>query len=182
MCASELCSPVASGLTDGTGLGWQAPSPPSALPPLTAVCASGHLDSCSLMLPFAFGVCSSCGSHDICGGFLGLAAGRPSPCTLSYPFLGSQDSLCFIAAMNQRITQSAPVKQPPPLAPQSPQGGVLGGGGSNQQQQMQLQQLQMEKERLRLKQQELFRQVRDHRSECSLVCWASPPTSLPVSC
>lgn len=62
--------------------------------------------------------------------------------------------------MNQRITQSAPVKQPPPLAPQSPQGSVLGGGNSNQQQQMQLQQLQMEKERLRLKQQELLRQVR----------------------
>ncbi|CAO2636184.1 Transcriptional coactivator YAP1-B [Lemmus lemmus] len=64
------------------------------------------------------------------------------------------------SAMNQRITQSAPVKQPPPLAPQSPQGSVLGGGNSNQQQQMQLQQLQMEKERLRLKQQELLRQVR----------------------
>ncbi|XP_055278855.1 transcriptional coactivator YAP1 isoform X6 [Moschus berezovskii] len=63
-------------------------------------------------------------------------------------------------AMNQRISQSAPVKQPPPLAPQSPQGGVLGGGSSNQQQQMRLQQLQMEKERLRLKQQELLRQVR----------------------
>uniref|UniRef100_A0A8L2QHR7 Yes1 associated transcriptional regulator n=1 Tax=Rattus norvegicus TaxID=10116 RepID=A0A8L2QHR7_RAT len=63
------------------------------------------------------------------------------------------------SAMNQRITQSAPVKQPPPLAPQSPQGGVLGGGSSNQQQQIQLQQLQMEKERLRLKQQELFRQA-----------------------
>ncbi|ERE75759.1 putative yorkie like protein [Cricetulus griseus] len=61
--------------------------------------------------------------------------------------------------MNQRITQSAPVKQPPPLAPQSPQGGVLGGGNSSQQQQMQLQQLQMEKERLRLKQQELLRQA-----------------------
>ncbi|XP_060035720.1 transcriptional coactivator YAP1 isoform X6 [Erinaceus europaeus] len=63
-------------------------------------------------------------------------------------------------AMNQRISQSAPVKQPPPLAPQSPQGGVIGGSGSNQQQQMRLQQLQMEKERLRLKQQELLRQVR----------------------
>ncbi|OWK17946.1 hypothetical protein Celaphus_00008847, partial [Cervus elaphus hippelaphus] len=61
--------------------------------------------------------------------------------------------------MNQRISQSAPVKQPPPLAPQSPQGGVLGGGSSNQQQQMRLQQLQMEKERLRLKQQELLRQA-----------------------
>lgn len=67
---------------------------------------------------------------------------------------------CFIAAMNQRISQSAPVKQPPPLAPQSPPGGVLGSGGSSQQQQMRLQQLQMEKERLRLKQQELLRQVR----------------------
>ena len=46
---------------------------------------------------------------------------------------------CFLSAMNQRISQSAPVKQPPPLAPQSPQGGVLGGGSSNQQQQMRLQ-------------------------------------------
>ncbi|KAM8814342.1 transcriptional coactivator YAP1 isoform 6-T6 [Rhynchonycteris naso] len=63
-------------------------------------------------------------------------------------------------AMNQRISQSAPVKQPPPLAPQSPQGGVMGGSSSNQQQQMRLQQLQLEKERLRLKQQELLRQVR----------------------
>ncbi|XP_042538923.1 transcriptional coactivator YAP1 isoform X2 [Dipodomys merriami] len=62
-------------------------------------------------------------------------------------------------AMNQRISQSAPVKQPPPLAPQSPQGALLGGGGSNQQQHMRLQQLQMEKERLRLKQQELLRQA-----------------------
>lgn len=62
--------------------------------------------------------------------------------------------------MNQRISQSAPVKQPPPLAPQSPQGGVMGGSSSNQQQQMRLQQLQMEKERLRLKHQELLRQVR----------------------
>ncbi|XP_006833826.1 PREDICTED: yorkie homolog isoform X3 [Chrysochloris asiatica] len=63
-------------------------------------------------------------------------------------------------AINQRISQSAPVKQPPPLAPQSPQGGVMGGSNSNQQQQIRLQQLQMEKERLRLKQQELLRQVR----------------------
>ncbi|XP_053166388.1 transcriptional coactivator YAP1 isoform X11 [Hemicordylus capensis] len=62
-------------------------------------------------------------------------------------------------AMNQRISQSAPVKQPPPLAPQSPPGGVLGGGNSNQQQQLRLQQLQMEKERLRLKHQELLRQA-----------------------
>ncbi|XP_020023399.1 transcriptional coactivator YAP1 isoform X2 [Castor canadensis] len=64
----------------------------------------------------------------------------------------------FGKAMNQRISQSAPVKQPPPMAPQSPQGGVMGGGNSSQQQ-MRLQQLQMEKERLRLKQQELLRQA-----------------------
>ncbi|XP_026562670.1 transcriptional coactivator YAP1 isoform X2 [Pseudonaja textilis] len=62
-------------------------------------------------------------------------------------------------AMNQRISQSAPVKQPPPLASQSPPGGVLGGGTSNQQQQIRLQQLQMEKERLRQKHQELLRQA-----------------------
>lgn len=68
-------------------------------------------------------------------------------------------------AMNQRISQSAPVKQPPPLAPQSPQGGVMGGSSSNQQQQMRLQQLQMEKERLRLKQQELLRQELALRSQ-----------------
>ncbi|VTJ86945.1 Hypothetical predicted protein [Marmota monax] len=68
-------------------------------------------------------------------------------------------------AMNQRISQSAPVKQPPPLAPQSPQGGVMGSGNSNQQQQMRLQQLQMEKERLRLKQQELLRQELALRSQ-----------------
>nr|XP_025037417.1 transcriptional coactivator YAP1 isoform X8 [Pelodiscus sinensis] len=69
------------------------------------------------------------------------------------------------SAMNQRISQSAPVKQPPPLAPQSPQGGVMGGGSSNQQQQMRLQQLQMEKERLRLKHQELLRQELALRSQ-----------------
>ncbi|KGL81909.1 Yorkie, partial [Tinamus guttatus] len=68
-------------------------------------------------------------------------------------------------AMNQRISQSAPVKQPPPLAPQSPQAGVMGGSSSNQQQQMRLQQLQMEKERLRLKHQELLRQELALRSQ-----------------
>ncbi|XP_016289376.1 transcriptional coactivator YAP1 isoform X9 [Monodelphis domestica] len=71
-----------------------------------------------------------------------------------------QNIMNSASAMNQRISQSAPVKQPPPLAPQSPQGGVLGGGSSNQQQQIRLQQLQLEKERLRLKHQELLRQVR----------------------
>ncbi|XP_050797512.1 transcriptional coactivator YAP1 isoform X9 [Gopherus flavomarginatus] len=71
-----------------------------------------------------------------------------------------QNIMNSASAMNPRISQSAPVKQPPPLAPQSPQGGVMGGGSSNQQQQMRLQQLQMEKERLRLKHQELLRQVR----------------------
>ncbi|XP_020023402.1 transcriptional coactivator YAP1 isoform X6 [Castor canadensis] len=70
----------------------------------------------------------------------------------------------FGKAMNQRISQSAPVKQPPPMAPQSPQGGVMGGGNSSQQQ-MRLQQLQMEKERLRLKQQELLRQELALRSQ-----------------
>ncbi|XP_072259034.1 transcriptional coactivator YAP1 isoform X1 [Pyxicephalus adspersus] len=60
------------------------------------------------------------------------------------------------AINQQRLSQSAPVKAPPPLAPQSPQSGVMGGGGN----QMRLQQLQMEKERLRLKHQELLRQVR----------------------
>ncbi|XP_018411856.1 PREDICTED: transcriptional coactivator YAP1 [Nanorana parkeri] len=60
-------------------------------------------------------------------------------------------------AMNQqRLSQSVPVKAPPPMPPQSPQSGVMGGGGS----QIRLQQLQMEKERLRLKHQELLRQVR----------------------
>ncbi|XP_064901567.1 transcriptional coactivator YAP1 isoform X5 [Patagioenas fasciata] len=71
-----------------------------------------------------------------------------------------QNIMNSASAMNQRISQSAPVKQPPPLAPQSPQGGLMGGSSSNQQQQMRLQQLQMEKERLRLKHQELLRQVR----------------------
>ncbi|XP_046927836.1 transcriptional coactivator YAP1 isoform X7 [Lynx rufus] len=69
-----------------------------------------------------------------------------------------QNMMNSASAVNQRVGQSAPAKQPPPLAPQSPPGGVLGSGGSNQQ--MRLQQLQMEKERLRLKQQELLRQVR----------------------
>uniref|UniRef100_A0A8D0BPA0 Yes1 associated transcriptional regulator n=1 Tax=Salvator merianae TaxID=96440 RepID=A0A8D0BPA0_SALMN len=68
-------------------------------------------------------------------------------------------------AMSQRISQSAPVKQPPPLASQSPPSGVLGSGNSNQQQQMRLQQLQMEKERLRLKHQELLRQELALRSQ-----------------
>ncbi|KAM9601960.1 transcriptional coactivator YAP1 isoform X6 [Harpia harpyja] len=70
-----------------------------------------------------------------------------------------QNIMNSASAMNQRISQSAPVKQPPPLAPQSPQGSVMGGSSSNQQQQMRLQQLQMEKERLRLKHQELLRQA-----------------------
>ncbi|KAG8584654.1 hypothetical protein GDO81_004706 [Engystomops pustulosus] len=70
-----------------------------------------------------------------------------------------QQNLMNPTAMNQqRLSQSAPVKSPPPLAPQSPQSGVMGGGGN--QQQLRLQQLQMEKERLRLKHQELLRQVR----------------------
>ncbi|KAI2653636.1 Transcriptional coactivator YAP1 [Labeo rohita] len=51
----------------------------------------------------------------------------------------------------QRITQSAPVKQGSQL-PSSPQSGVMGGNS-----QIRLQQIQMEKERLRIKQ-ELLRQ------------------------
>ncbi|XP_063807586.1 transcriptional coactivator YAP1 isoform X3 [Pseudophryne corroboree] len=70
-----------------------------------------------------------------------------------------QQNLMNPTAMNQqRLSQSAPVKSPPPIAPQSPQSTVMGGGGN--QQQMRLQQLQMEKERLRIKHQELLRQVR----------------------
>ncbi len=56
------------------------------------------------------------------------------------------------SAMNQqRISQSAPVKQGSQL-PSSPQSGVLGGNN-----QLRLQQIQMEKERLRIKQ-DLLRQ------------------------
>ncbi|XP_073706664.1 transcriptional coactivator YAP1 isoform X2 [Garra rufa] len=56
------------------------------------------------------------------------------------------------SAMNQqRISQSAPVKQGSQL-PSSPQSGVMGGNS-----QIRLQQIQMEKERLRIKQ-ELLRQ------------------------
>ncbi|XP_075054889.1 transcriptional coactivator YAP1 isoform X4 [Mixophyes fleayi] len=75
-----------------------------------------------------------------------------------------QQNLMNPTAMNQqRLSQSAPVKSPPPLAPQSPQSTVMGGGGN--QQQMRLQQLQMEKERLRLKHQELLRQELALRSQ-----------------
>lgn len=139
-------------------------------PPLAVFVQLAHLGGIFLFsgavhVPFAGGFCSSCG---------GSSEAQPSPVVApeesGWPsvlfrptfFFASffRTHLCLVSAMNQRITQSAPVKQPPPLAPQSPQGGVLGGGNSNQQQQMQLQQLQMEKERLRLKQQELLRQVR----------------------
>ncbi|XP_023817149.1 transcriptional coactivator YAP1 isoform X2 [Oryzias latipes] len=62
-----------------------------------------------------------------------------------------QNLLSPASALNQqRITQSAPVKQGGPLPP-NPHGGVMGGNN-----QMRLQQ--MEKERIRLKQQELLRQ------------------------
>lgn len=62
----------------------------------------------------------------------------------------TERSLSFAALNQQRITQSAPVKQGGPLPP-NPHGGVMGGNN-----QMRLQQ--MEKERIRLKQQELLRQ------------------------
>ncbi|XP_040282228.1 transcriptional coactivator YAP1 isoform X4 [Bufo bufo] len=75
-----------------------------------------------------------------------------------------QQNLMNPTAMNQqRLSQSAPVRSPPPLAPQSPQSGVMGGGAN--QQQLRLQQLQMEKERLRLKHQELLRQELALRSQ-----------------
>ncbi|KAE8627661.1 hypothetical protein XENTR_v10007090 [Xenopus tropicalis] len=75
-----------------------------------------------------------------------------------------QQNIMTPTAMNQqRLSQSAPVKSPPALPPQSPQSGVLGSGGN--QQQMRLQQLQMEKERLRLKHQELLRQELALRSQ-----------------
>ncbi|XP_024133527.1 transcriptional coactivator YAP1 isoform X2 [Oryzias melastigma] len=62
-----------------------------------------------------------------------------------------QNLISPASALNQqRITQSAPVKQGGPLPP-NPHGGVMGGNS-----QMRLQQL--EKERMRLKQQELLRQ------------------------
>ncbi|XP_060779384.1 transcriptional coactivator YAP1 isoform X2 [Neoarius graeffei] len=64
-----------------------------------------------------------------------------------------QNLLSPASALNQqRITQSAPVKQGTQL-PSSPQNPAV-MGGSNQ---MRLQQLQLEKERLRLKHQELLR-------------------------
>lgn len=58
----------------------------------------------------------------------------------------------FVALNQQRITQSAPVKQGTQL-PSSPQNQAVMGGNN----QMRLQQLQLEKERLRLKHQELLR-------------------------
>ncbi|XP_012668940.1 transcriptional coactivator YAP1-like isoform X2 [Otolemur garnettii] len=69
-----------------------------------------------------------------------------------------QNMMNSASAVNQRISQSAPDEQPPPLTPQSPQADVMGGSTSNQQQQMRLQ-LQMEEELLRLKQQELLWQA-----------------------
>lgn len=59
--------------------------------------------------------------------------------------------LC-VGLNQQRITQSAPVKQGTQL-PSSPQNQAVMGGNN----QMRLQQLQLEKERLRLKHQELLR-------------------------
>lgn len=64
--------------------------------------------------------------------------------------------LSLTALNQQRITQSAPVKQGGQLAP-STHSGVMGGNN-----QMRLQQI--EKERLRLKQQELLRQRPQVRS------------------
>ncbi|XP_012668939.1 transcriptional coactivator YAP1-like isoform X1 [Otolemur garnettii] len=74
---------------------------------------------------------------------------------MTAPWLDPSLDPRFGKAVNQRISQSAPDEQPPPLTPQSPQADVMGGSTSNQQQQMRLQ-LQMEEELLRLKQQELL--------------------------
>ncbi|XP_035288988.1 transcriptional coactivator YAP1-like isoform X3 [Anguilla anguilla] len=69
----------------------------------------------------------------------------------SSPVPMQQNIISPASALNQqRMNQSGPVKQAPPL-PSSPQARVS---------QMRLQQLQMEKERLRLKHQDLLRQVR----------------------
>ncbi|XP_069058476.1 transcriptional coactivator YAP1 isoform X4 [Pleurodeles waltl] len=75
-----------------------------------------------------------------------------------------QNLMSPTTAMSQRLSQSAPVKPPPPLISQSPQSNLI-GGGTSQQQQMRLQELQMEKQRLRLKHQELFRQELALRSQ-----------------
>uniref|UniRef100_A0A9J7Y3N8 Yes1 associated transcriptional regulator n=1 Tax=Cyprinus carpio carpio TaxID=630221 RepID=A0A9J7Y3N8_CYPCA len=75
-------------------------------------------------------------------------------------------------AMNQqRISQSAPVKQGSQL-PSSPQSGVLGGNN-----QIRLQQIQMEKERLRIKQ-ELLRQRPQVRHTPELALRNQLPTSM----
>ena len=67
--------------------------------------------------------------------------------------------LVSLAALNQqRITQSAPVKQGGQMPP-STHSGVMGGHN-----QLRLQQI--EKERLRLKQQELLRQRPQVRNQC----------------
>ncbi|XP_066555499.1 transcriptional coactivator YAP1 isoform X2 [Amia ocellicauda] len=76
------------------------------------------------------------------------------------------------ALNQQRISQSAPVKQAPPLPTQSPQGGVN---------QMRLQQLQMEKERLRLKHQELLRQELALRNQLPTSMEQDGGTQNPVS-
>ncbi|XP_039539987.1 transcriptional coactivator YAP1 isoform X2 [Siphateles boraxobius] len=74
-------------------------------------------------------------------------AAPPSPVPVQ-----QQNIMNPASAMNQqRISQSAPVKQGSQL-PSSPQSGVMGGNN-----QIRLQQIQMEKERLRIKQ-ELLRQ------------------------
>uniref|UniRef100_A0A672N910 WW domain-containing protein n=1 Tax=Sinocyclocheilus grahami TaxID=75366 RepID=A0A672N910_SINGR len=69
-------------------------------------------------------------------------------------------------AMNQqRISQSAPVKQGSQL-PSSPQSGVLGGNN-----QIRLQQIQMEKERLRIKQELLRQRPQVRHTHLALHCY-----------
>lgn len=78
------------------------------------------------------------------------------------------------ALNQQRVTQSAPVKQGTPL-PSSPQNPAVMGGNS----QIKLQQLQMEKERLRLKHQELLRQRPQLPSNMELDAGTQNPVSSP---
>ncbi|XP_036381246.1 transcriptional coactivator YAP1-like isoform X4 [Megalops cyprinoides] len=92
--------------------------------------------------------------------------------TPSSPAPMQQNIMTPASALNQqRISQSAPVKQTPPL-PSSPQGRVS---------QMRLQQLQMEKERLRLKHQDLLRQELALRNQLPTSMEQDGGTQNPVS-
>lgn len=78
--------------------------------------------------------------------------------TGNHSYISELLSVSSTGLNQQRITQSAPVKQGGPLPP-SIHSAVMGGNN-----QMRLQQI--EKERLRLKQQELLRQRPQVRNHC----------------